>query len=261
MEPMPHFGEVYFCLAPLQTTFIMTKVTLLGQWEDELAKFAPQLRVHRYHAGTRAIIESGALDLNDVDVLLGTTTTKFRGSESVKFHRVIIDEAQGGVRFYASSYRWACTGTPMSQSMSDLTSVAAWIGHDEHGLKLRVLVHALGHALPRRRSVAAGELVVALKKLMIRHTKAQQIGGGQALMLPSLDAETVWCTMTPPERDCYDLALEAEACSTRHATLREKGGTAFGLSMALLQRRAACSNAYAFLERSQPGPRRLHSVV
>ena len=61
----------------LKATFICTKVSLVGQWCDELAKFAPALRVVVYHgcAKEKKAVDAGELDLENVDVVIGTTTT------------------------------------------------------------------------------------------------------------------------------------------------------------------------------------------
>jgi hypothetical protein len=82
----------------LKTTLILTKNTLIGQWTDEIKKFAPGLRVAVYHAGTegnqRSQIQRGQLDLSTVDVLLCTWSTPMPTylAQVATFHRTIVDE-------------------------------------------------------------------------------------------------------------------------------------------------------------------------
>jgi hypothetical protein len=82
----------------LKTTLVLTKNTLIGQWHDEIKKFAPSLCVAVYHAGTKgndkSKIDRGALDLSAVDVLLGTWTTPMPTylQKFFTFHRTIVDE-------------------------------------------------------------------------------------------------------------------------------------------------------------------------
>jgi hypothetical protein len=45
--------------------------------------------------------------------------------------------------------------------------------------------------------------VARLRKVMIRHTKSQRIGGEVALALPDADCQTVWLEMTDDERMLY----------------------------------------------------------
>ena len=49
--------------------------------------------------------------------------------------------------------------------------------------------------------------IVKLKKLIIRHTKAQRIGGAVALALPTLASETEWLSFSDAEKVVYDKAL------------------------------------------------------
>ena len=39
----------------LKTTLVLTKNSLLGQWKDELQKYAPQLKVVVFHGGTKGL--------------------------------------------------------------------------------------------------------------------------------------------------------------------------------------------------------------
>ena len=50
------------------------------------------------------------------------------------YRRIIVDEVQDKpsalTSFVASDFRWAVTGTPVSQSFNELTPVLEWLGHD-----------------------------------------------------------------------------------------------------------------------------------
>ena len=48
-------------------------------------------------------------------------------------------------------------------------------------------------------SLGNDEVVDRLKKIMIRHTKSQRIGGEVALSLPDTDHATVWLDMSDDE--------------------------------------------------------------
>ena len=104
----------------LKTTLVLTRNSLLGQWKDELRKYAPQLKVITYHGSSkeRRDLEKGVTDLTKVDVVLGTPTTSLPCwlRTISAFHRVIVDESHDGVRpasQYRSGLRWAVTGTPV----------------------------------------------------------------------------------------------------------------------------------------------------
>ena len=72
--------------------------------------------------------------------------------------------------------------------MNDLKPVAMRLGHWSGGLRL-------GSGMDRKGQLyqvaQVGQIAAKMKKLMIRHTKSQQIAGSAALALPTL--KPVWC--------------------------------------------------------------------
>eukprot|EP01046_Picozoa_sp_COSAG06_P069965 COSAG06_NODE_19335_length_843_cov_1.049731_2_plen_122_part_01 len=84
----------------LKTTLVLTKNSLLGQWQDEFKKYAPQLKVAVFYGSSaeRSKIDSGVMDLSKVDVVSGTPTTFLPMwlQEVAVFPRVIVDESNEG---------------------------------------------------------------------------------------------------------------------------------------------------------------------
>jgi superfamily II DNA or RNA helicase len=125
-------------------TVVLTTNSLLGQWQDELAKFAPSLRVRWYYGSNKHKIYA---DLPKTDVILSTHGTGLFAegfSDHIRLHRVIIDECHDGranvgaasPRAHGYRFAWGVTGTPLSSSVSDLSSVAGLIGQWRGGLRL-----------------------------------------------------------------------------------------------------------------------------
>ena len=204
----------------LKTTLILTKNSLLGQWKDEIEKYAPGLTVAMFHSGTssseRNKICSGKMDLSRVDIVLGTPGTKLPHwlRYCSTFHRVIVDESHEQIGTPPhSSFRWAVTGTPMTTAFSNLVGQARFLGQSgvragpelffqkgSYGKKKLVMLgaeqfqrqycHSLGDTMASYLDVLPkvsdpeycadpapvfNVLLQRLKKLMIRHTKAQRI--------------------------------------------------------------------------------------
>ena len=113
-------------------------------------------------------------------------------------------------------------------------------------------------------------MVPRLRKLMIRHTKAQVIGAGQALSLPSLASKTVMLSMDAATQETYTQAVRQFTCggSSRYHSLCQKGSSVFGVNMALSPIMAICYTASAKidalcndLEELQHTERHPHAVV
>ena len=140
----------------LKLTVIIVPPSLLGQWRDELTKFAPQLKVLVYHnSGDRRAIEEASrrnfdgpfrmgrgknarmvdIDITPVDVLLGTPQTPIGFLDQnycIDVHRLIVDEAH--LKLPSMSFarrtrrRWLVTGTPFTAACSKLQRQAALLG-------------------------------------------------------------------------------------------------------------------------------------
>uniref|UniRef100_A0A7S4BGJ8 Helicase ATP-binding domain-containing protein n=1 Tax=Chrysotila carterae TaxID=13221 RepID=A0A7S4BGJ8_CHRCT len=218
----------------LGATVVVTSNALLCQWQDELRKFAPSLRVATYF-GSRAAKDAVFAKLQHLDVVLTTYATSLFGFVDMymNFERLIIDEShttdKGKLGFEAIAARckfvWGVTATPITSSVDDLGVVAELLGQKKR-LKNACSGTRFTHSV-----------VALLRRLMIRHTKSQRIGGAVALALPEADAQTVWLEMKKDERAKYD--------DIRQAGLQEQGALLFALERRLQQRRYACAGVRA----------------
>ncbi|KAH8051519.1 hypothetical protein JL722_10692 [Aureococcus anophagefferens] len=115
-------------------------LALVGQWEDEIKKFAPGLVVARFY-GSDKLSPKKLADWRDVDVLVSTFTTKFKAPnvfgdllvDSLRFHRIVVDEIH--LTFQSADFRqlkadrkWAVTGTPMTTAVDHLSRSASFLG-------------------------------------------------------------------------------------------------------------------------------------
>ena len=112
----------------------------------------------------------------------------------------------------ASCNLWGLTGTPMTSDKSELDAMLRVLGQAHSGLKVSTIDPPL--QMGQSATVTAAKqnqaYIEKLRKLMIRHTKAQQIHGQAALALPELNAATVWLDMTPLERRAYGVAKDKD---------------------------------------------------
>lgn len=126
-------------------TLVIVPLTLLSQWESELAKHTKGLRVLIYYSSER---NKYAANLHQYDVVISTYGTvshefaqgshiKKSGVYKYKWHRIILDEAHyikgriiqtsKAVYELAGTHRWCLTGTPIQNEIGDLFSLIHFI--------------------------------------------------------------------------------------------------------------------------------------
>ena len=206
---------------------------------------AAGLRIFSAHSS----IKNAGVRIEDADVVLNTKDSQVPPLLKHKpIHRLIIDESHqlprpGGhtqhtLLGYHARCIWLCTGTPLSRSVDDLKAGAMLLGHvrgngQDLFLERAPLVHC---------ESLGSTLVAKLRRLMIRHSKSQRIGGEVALALPESDTSTVWLDFSVHERRLYEQAVAHESNKMEHAL--QDGAAAMTLEMTVAKRRAACGNAY-----------------
>ena len=117
-------------------TLLICPMSLVGTWQREAARFAPELRVHAHHGAGRlhgpALAERAAA----ADLVVTTYATAARDIEELSataWRRLVLDEAQAiknsraqharAVRRIDAEHRVALTGTPVENRLSELWSV------------------------------------------------------------------------------------------------------------------------------------------
>ncbi|MEU3454197.1 DEAD/DEAH box helicase [Micromonospora sp. NPDC006766] len=117
-------------------TLLVCPMSLVGNWQREAAKFAPELRVHVHHGAERARGAEFAAAVHAADLVVTTYSVAARDAvdlAGIDWHRVVVDEAQAiknaatrqaeAVRSLPARHRVAVTGTPVENRLADLWSI------------------------------------------------------------------------------------------------------------------------------------------
>ena len=117
-------------------TLLVCPMSLVGNWQREVAKFAPRLRVHVHHGAERARGKAFANAVANADLVITTYALAARDATalaSIDWHRIVVDEAQAiknaatrqavAVRSLPARHRIAVTGTPVENRLADLWSI------------------------------------------------------------------------------------------------------------------------------------------
>jgi len=115
-------------------TLVVCPATLVGNWQQELRRFAPELGVHRYHGADRDLA-----GIAPTDVVITTYGIARRDHPVLAEHPwglVVADEAQQiknpnasvskAMRHLPAGARLALTGTPVENRLTELWSLLDW---------------------------------------------------------------------------------------------------------------------------------------
>ncbi|HLU60492.1 MAG TPA: DEAD/DEAH box helicase [Pseudonocardia sp.] len=117
-------------------TLLICPMSLVGTWQREAARFAPDLRVLAHHGAGRAHGEELLAAVDAADLVVTTYATAARDGDDlaqVEWRRLVLDEAQAvknsrsgharAVRRFTAEHRVALTGTPVENRLSELWSI------------------------------------------------------------------------------------------------------------------------------------------
>lgn len=117
-------------------TLLVCPMSVVGAWQREAARFAPHLAVHVHHGGDRVRDESFIAGAADLDLVITTYSLLARDLpvlSAVAWHRIVYDEAQHlknpgtqvsrAARSLSAPHRFALTGTPVENRLTDLHSL------------------------------------------------------------------------------------------------------------------------------------------
>jgi SNF2 family DNA or RNA helicase len=172
-----------------QTTLIITIVGIVGQWRDALIEFG----------GYRPIIVNpsftGILP-EDIDVVL-TTYSCFQKQKTtecfsaVNWGRIVLDEGHkirnatgkghNEIAKLNADIKWILSGTPIQNSVKDITTLSGWIGHNNIDVE------------------------ETISTILLRRTQEQQAIRNETLALPTLETQQVHLEFeTDDEKMFYD---------------------------------------------------------
>ncbi|MEG5058985.1 DEAD/DEAH box helicase [Microcoleus sp. A2-C5] len=121
-------------------TLLVCPTSVLGNWEREVKKFGPTLKVLVHHGDKRAKGKAFAAAIKGKDLIVTSYALVFRDAkeiQSTKWQGLVLDEAQNiknseakqsqAVRQIEASFRIALTGTPVENRLQELWSILEFL--------------------------------------------------------------------------------------------------------------------------------------
>jgi len=216
-EPLPAPSEIQ------SASMIVMPTSLIHNWNNEIQKFAPSLRVYK-HVGALRNKSSMASAIRNYDVILttyGTIRNDYEMLRSFEFHYLILDESQNiknsssktykSVVEIRSKHKLVMTGTPIENSLSDLWSQFNFLNQ---GLLGSLPFFKREFITPIEKSndeEQQKKLQKLIRPFVLRRTKEEV-----ASDLPALTEQIRYCEMTDEQREIY----ETEKSAIRNTILK-----------------------------------------
>jgi SNF2 family DNA or RNA helicase len=206
---------------PKLTSLIIVPASLIYNWENEIKRFVPEMKVYSYKGNQR---KKSASWLQNFDIILSSYHTIRQDIElisSFSFHYIILDESQliknpasmlyKTVTRLNSEFKLVLTGTPVENSLTDLWTQLNFVNP---GLLGELSFFRREFAKPIEK-MGDDKKEVKLRKIIqpfiLRRTKEMV-----ASDLPPVTEQTVFCDMTEEQLKIY----EEEKSSVRNSILK-----------------------------------------
>ncbi|TCO38102.1 SNF2 family DNA or RNA helicase [Kribbella antiqua] len=235
-------------------TLVVCPSTLLGTWEREFARFAPDVPTRRYHGAGRSLS-----DLSPDEVVLttyGVVRQDHRVLGEVFWGLAVADEAQHAknplsrtarsLRTLPSATRIALTGTPVENRLSELWSILDWAAPGLLGTLDRFR-HDVAVPVERYHDEeATARLTRVTRPFLLRRRKSDP---GIAPELPQKSEHDVVVPLTVEQATLYQAVAKETLAKIESA----EGIARRGLVLSLLtQLKQVCNHPAQFLH--EPGP-------
>jgi len=196
--------------APSVASLVVTPVSLVHNWENELKKFAPSLKVYKF-TGTQRIRNID--EFPSADVVLSTYGIVRNEREilsKIKFKCIVLDESQviknplsktyKAITELQSEYKFVLTGTPVENSLTDLWAQLNFVNKGLLG-SYHYFVNEYVNPLEKfRDEKKQAKLQLLIHPFILRRRKEEV-----ATELPPVSEQVVYCGMTDRQRSVYEV--------------------------------------------------------
>ncbi len=189
-------------------SLVVVPRSLVFNWQQEAAKFTPQLRVLNHATIDRLKTPDHFHEYDLVLTTYGTLRNDVADWRDIRFDYVILDEAQAiknaasesakAARLLRADYRLALSGTPVQNHLGELWSLLEFLNPGMLGASRAFSSMVVG--ADRAASAETRQfLASALRPFILRRTKEQV-----ARDLPEKFEQTIFCELDKPQRTLYD---------------------------------------------------------
>ena len=196
----------------LPASLIVVPKSLLHNWQNELKRFASDLKVLIYAGSKRVKSMEIEKIFNHYEVIItsyGMIRTDIEFLKEYPFHYIILDESQfiknpdsilyKSIKKLYSSHKLALTGTPIENSLSDLWAQFNFINPGLLGNFSSFKNNYIQKITKEKNKYTEEALQRLIQPFLLRRTKEEVTPD-----LPPLSQEIVYCDMTENQQENYN---------------------------------------------------------
>ncbi|WP_077215017.1 DEAD/DEAH box helicase [Bacillus dakarensis] len=238
---------------------IICPTSVLGNWQKEIERFAPDLNVYLHYGSNRMKEDAFTEKVSEVDIVLtsfGLTHLDLAEFESIEWSSISIDEAQNiknaqtkqsrAVRKLKGKHHIALTGTPMENRLSELWSIFDFTNHGFLGSLGQFQKNYVVPIEKNDEKEKIGELQALIRPFLLRRTKKDE---EVALNLPDKQEQKEYCPLTAEQASLYEQLVRDTFVQIETLTGLERKGLILQLLSRLKQ---LCNHPALYLKEEKP---------
>ncbi|MCW5314339.1 DEAD/DEAH box helicase family protein [Nostoc sp. KVJ3] len=238
-------------------TLLVCPTSVLGNWEREVNKFAPSLKILQYHGDKRPKGKAFLEAVKKHDLIVTSYSLLHRdikSLESVSWQIIVLDEAQNvknseakqskAVRQLKATFRIALTGTPVENRLQELWSILDFLNPGYLGNKQ---FFQRRFAMPIEKygdTASLGQLRSLVQPFILRRLKSDR---DIIQDLPDKQEMTVFCGLTGDQAALYQQVVEQSLVEIESAEGLQRRGMILGLLIKLKQ---ICNHPSQYLKQT-----------
>jgi SNF2 family DNA or RNA helicase len=248
---------------PTKAALIICPTSVLGNWQKELERFAPKMKVYLHYGSKRLKEEAFVQEAQEVDVILtsyGLSHLDAEEFEALQWSTIAIDEAQNiknaqtkqskAVRKLKGLHHIALTGTPMENRLSELWSIFDFTNHGYLGSLGQFQKRFILPIEKEEKKEKIQQLQQLIKPFLLRRTKKDE---EVALNLPDKLEQKEYCPLTAEQASLYEQLIHDTFAEIEKLTGFERKG----LILQMLSRLKQLCNHPALYLKEQVADREL----
>ncbi|MEH1853087.1 MAG: DEAD/DEAH box helicase [Nostoc sp.] len=242
-------------------TLLVCPTSVLGNWEREVNKFAPSLKILQYHGDKRPKGKAFLEAVKKHDLIVTSYSLLHRdikSLQSVSWQIIVLDEAQNvknpeakqskAVRQLEATFRIALTGTPVENRLQELWSILDFLNPGYLGNKQ---FFQRRFAMPIEKygdTASLGQLRSLVQPFILRRLKSDR---DIIQDLPDKQEMTVFCGLTGEQAALYQQIVEQSLVEIESAEGLQRRGMILALLIKLKQ---ICNHPAQYLKQATLEP-------